>query len=105
MEKETKKGFFVKHRTVSAVKIVEFVSDGMSFIVLRGCLCNIIILNVCAPNEEKCNYSQDRFYEEMGQTFNHFPKYHTIFSNQQMRMTVYIRTAIIMVSEYSTVPH
>jgi len=77
MEKETKNGFFVKHRTVSAVKRVEFVSDGMSFIVLRGCLHNIIILNVCAPNEEKCNYSQDRYYEEMGQTFNHFPKYHT----------------------------
>jgi len=71
-----KKAFFVKHRTVSAVKRVEFVSDGMSFIVLRGCLHNIILLNVRAPNEEKCNYSQDRFYEEMGQAFDHFPKNH-----------------------------
>jgi hypothetical protein len=28
--------FFVCHRTVSAVKTVEFVSDKMSYIVLRG---------------------------------------------------------------------
>jgi exonuclease III len=32
---------------------------------------------VCAPNEEKCDYSKDRFYEELGQAFDHFPKYHT----------------------------
>jgi len=49
----------------------------MSFIVLRGCSHNIIVLNVSAPNEEKCDYSKDRFYEELGQAFNHFPKYHT----------------------------
>jgi len=29
-------GFFVHHRTVSAVKRVEFVSDRVSYIVLRG---------------------------------------------------------------------
>jgi len=30
------KGFFVYHRTVSAVKRAEFVSDRVSYIVLRG---------------------------------------------------------------------
>jgi len=30
-------GFFVHHRIVSAVKRVEFVSDRVSYIVLRGC--------------------------------------------------------------------
>jgi exonuclease III len=30
---------------------------------------------VRAPNEEKCDYSKDRFYEEMRQAFDHFPKY------------------------------
>jgi len=41
MEKETKivnweQDFFVCHRIVPAVKSVEFVSDRMSYIVLRG---------------------------------------------------------------------
>ena len=33
---------FVHHRILSAVKIVESVSDRMSYIVLRGCWCNTI---------------------------------------------------------------
>jgi hypothetical protein len=37
---------------VSAVKRVEFVSDRMSYIILRGRWCNIIVLNVHAPAEE-----------------------------------------------------
>ena len=41
------------YRIVSAVKKVEFLSDRVSYIVLRGRWCNIIILNVCAPSEEK----------------------------------------------------
>ena len=36
-------GFFVHHRIVSAVKRVEFVSDRVSYIVLRGRWCNIIV--------------------------------------------------------------
>jgi len=46
-------GFFVHHRIVSAVERVEFVSDRLSYIVLRGFWCNIIVLNVNAPSEEK----------------------------------------------------
>jgi hypothetical protein len=42
-------GFFVHHRIVSAVERVEFVSNRMSYIVLRGRWCNIIVLNVHAP--------------------------------------------------------
>jgi hypothetical protein len=30
-------GYFVHQRIVSAIKRVEFVSDGMSYMVLRGC--------------------------------------------------------------------
>ena len=44
---------FAHHRIVSAVKRVEFVSDRMSHIVLRGHWRNIIILNEHAPTEEK----------------------------------------------------
>jgi hypothetical protein len=39
-------GLFVPHRIVSAVKRVEFVSDRLSLIVLRGRWFNIIVLNV-----------------------------------------------------------
>jgi hypothetical protein len=40
--------FFVHERLVSAVKRVEFVSDRMSYIILRGRWCDIIVLNVHA---------------------------------------------------------
>ena len=40
------KRIFVHHRIVSAVKRVEFVGNRMSYIVLRGCWCNIV-LNAC----------------------------------------------------------
>ena len=41
------------------VKSVEFVSDRVSYIVLRGRWCNIIVLNVHAPIEEKTDDSKD----------------------------------------------
>ena len=46
---------------MSAVKRVQFVSDRMSYIVLRGRWCNIIVLNVHAPSEEKGDDSKDSF--------------------------------------------
>ena len=48
----------------------------MSYVVLRGRWCNIIVLNVHAPSEEKSDESKDSFYEELAQVFDHFPKYH-----------------------------
>ena len=45
--------FFVHHRIVSAVKRVEFVSDRVSYIILRGRWYNIIVLNVHAPSKYK----------------------------------------------------
>jgi len=70
-------GFFVHHRIVPAVKRVEFVSDRVPYIVLKGRWCNMIFLNVHAQSEEKSDDSKDSFYEELEQGFfYHFPKYH-----------------------------
>ena len=70
-------GFSVHHRKVSAVKrVLEFVSDRVSYLVLRGPWCNIIVLNVHTPSEEKSDDTKDSFYEELEQVFDHFPKYH-----------------------------
>jgi hypothetical protein len=62
-----KQFFLVQHRIVSAVRRVEFVSDRVSYIVLRGRWYNIIFLNVHAPSEEKSDYSKDSSYEKLKQ--------------------------------------
>jgi hypothetical protein len=56
-------GVFVHYRIVriSAVERVEFLSDKVSYIVLRGLWYNIIVLNVHTPSEEKSDGSKDRF--------------------------------------------
>jgi hypothetical protein len=58
-------GFFVHKRIISAVKRVEFVSDRMSFIILRGCWCHVIVLNVHAATEDKIDDVKDSFYEDL----------------------------------------
>jgi hypothetical protein len=55
----------VHKRITSAVKRVEFVSDRMSYIILRGHWCHIIVLNVQTPTEDKINDVKDTFYEEL----------------------------------------
>jgi len=70
-------GYFLHQRIASTVKRVEFVNDRVSYIVLRGRWCNIIVLNPHAPSEEKSDESKESFYEELEQVSDHFPKYHT----------------------------
>jgi len=85
----------------------------MSYLVLRGPWCNIIVFNVHTPSEEKSDDTKDSFYEELERVFDHVPKYHVkllltdiiqnlrgrIFSNRQLGMRVYIRIVMIMVLE------
>jgi hypothetical protein len=59
---------------VTAVKRVEFISDRMSYIILRGRWCDIIVLNVHAPTEDKIDDIKDRFYEELEHVFDKYPK-------------------------------
>jgi hypothetical protein len=67
--------FFVHNRIVSAVRRVQFISDRMSYIKLRGRWCNIIVLNVHAASEDKGDDEKDSFYEELGRAFDQFPRY------------------------------
>jgi exonuclease III len=68
-------GFFICKRIISAVRRVEFVSDRMLYIILRGCWCNIIVLNVHASCEDKNDDVKDSFYEELACVFDQFPRY------------------------------
>jgi hypothetical protein len=100
--------FFVHKRIISAVKRVEFISDRMSYIILRACWCDIIVLDVHAPTEDKCGDTKESFYEEL--VFEQFPKYDMkillgdfntkvggkIFLNRQLGMTVCVKLVMIM---------
>jgi hypothetical protein len=82
----------------------------MSYIILRGCWCHIIVLNVHAPTEDKTDDVKNSFYEEMERVFDKFPKYHMkivlgdfnanvdmeYILNQQLRMEVYTKLVMIM---------
>jgi hypothetical protein len=57
MEKGTKiinweQDYLYAIKQYQQLKRIEFVSDRMSYIVLRGCWCNIV-LNVHAPTEKR----------------------------------------------------
>jgi hypothetical protein len=53
---------------------VEFVSNRMSYIILRGRWCNIIV-NVHTPCEDTSNDIKGSFYEGLGCVFDQFPMY------------------------------
>jgi endonuclease/exonuclease/phosphatase family metal-dependent hydrolase len=68
-------GFFVHMRILSAVMRVEFISDRLSYIILTGRWCNIIVLNLHASCEDKGDDVKDSIYEEKGRAFDQFPRY------------------------------
>jgi exonuclease III len=67
---------FIHNRIISAVKRVEFVSDRMLYITLKGHWCDIIVLNVHVPTEDKDDNIKDSFYKELEQVFDQFLRYH-----------------------------
>jgi hypothetical protein len=67
----------VHKRIISAVKRVEFVSDRMSYIILRGRWYDIIVLNVHASTEDKIDDRKDGFYKELEEVIYKFPNYPT----------------------------
>jgi hypothetical protein len=52
-------------RLISAVKRVESVSDRMSYIMLRGRWCDVIVLNVPTSKEDKIDDVKNSFYKEL----------------------------------------
>jgi hypothetical protein len=63
---------FAHKEIISVIKKVEFVSDKMFYIILRG-WCDIIVLNVQAPVEDKSDDMRERFYEDLKFLLDHFP--------------------------------
>jgi exonuclease III len=47
----------------------------MSYIILRGRWCHVIVLNVLAPTGDKIDDVKDSLYEEVERVFDKFPKY------------------------------
>jgi hypothetical protein len=82
----------------------------MSYIILRGHWCNIIVLHVHAPCKDKSDNVKDSFYEELACVFDQFPRYdmkillgdfnakvgREDISNQQMGMRVHMKLVMIM---------
>ena len=54
-------GCFIHRRIRSAVKKVESISDRVSCITLKGRWCDIIVLNVHSPTEDKDDDIKDSF--------------------------------------------
>jgi hypothetical protein len=68
--------FFVHNRIISAVKRIEFFSEKMSYITLKGHWCDIIVLNAHAPTDDIDDDIKDSLYEKLEQVFDQFLRYH-----------------------------
>jgi hypothetical protein len=59
------------HRTIiSVLKLVEFVSDRMLYVIKGGQLCDIIILKVYATTEDKTYDVKDTSYDKLEHVLN-----------------------------------
>ena len=67
-------GFFLLHRTISEFKRIEFVSDRISYRILRGRRFNVVVLYVFAPREEKSDGSKGSFTRNYSRVLIIFPR-------------------------------
>jgi hypothetical protein len=68
-------GFFLYKGIISEAKWVEFISHRMSYITLR-CWCDVIVLNVHAPTEDKSDDTKNSLFEEPESVFDQLPECH-----------------------------
>jgi hypothetical protein len=61
------------HKRIISIKRVEFISDRMSYIALRGCWHHIIVLNLHAPVQDKSDDVKDSFFKELEHVFHKVP--------------------------------
>lgn len=54
---------------------MKVLTNRMSYRVLRGCLCDIIVLNMLAVTEDENEEPKGSFCEELYQVLDQFPKY------------------------------
>jgi hypothetical protein len=64
--------FLIHTSNTSAVKKVKHVTDKMSYIRLRECRCDIIVLNLYASTEHKSDDMKESFYEKLERVFDNF---------------------------------
>jgi hypothetical protein len=50
--------------------MVEFISGRMSYVTIRGRWCDIIVLNVYAPTEDKSDDTKNSFYNGPERVFD-----------------------------------
>jgi exonuclease III len=91
----------------------------MSYIILRGRWCHIIVLNVHAPTEDETDYVKGSFYEELERVIDKFPKCRMKillgdfnakvgredFLNRQLGMKVYTKLVMIMENDSTTLSY
>jgi hypothetical protein len=61
-------------KIMSEIKKVEFVSDNTSCVLLRGRWCDITVLKVRAPTEDKTDDLKDNLYGKLERVFVNFLK-------------------------------
>lgn len=64
------------HKGIISTVIRAEVVSVMMYVILRGCWCDIIVLNVRALTEGKCGNLNDSSYEKLDYVFGQFPKHH-----------------------------
>jgi hypothetical protein len=62
------------------VENLRYISDSnVLYSVENGRWCDVTVLNVHAPTEDKDDDTKDSFYEEIEQVLDQFPRYHMKF--------------------------
>ncbi|PSN38555.1 hypothetical protein C0J52_14819 [Blattella germanica] len=69
-------GFLVRRSILSAIRDIKFVSDRISYIILKGKRHDFIIVNVYGPTEASDDTIKDEFYEELESVFDRLSRYH-----------------------------